>query len=322
MDSFNSAFYIALRFHKALPNRLRDYLNGRGIAGDVIDHQLIGWNGWRLTLPIMGRDGRNVSFRLAKDPDDETNSPKMLSTPGAKVDLYGWESLMASPSSVVICEGEFDRLVLESSGFNAVTSTGGAATFRPEWADAFPPDMDVYICFDRDEPGEMGARKVASMIPHARIIRLPEEVGDGGDVSDYFARLGHTREDFLELVRTSEQLPEYELLKPEQVKHDALRTNGRSELERLKALVPIESVIGRYLKLRKSGKHFVALCPFHTEHEPSFVVYPSGHNYHCFGCDAHGDAIDFLIRHVAMSFPEALALLRTIADPHYGEQAA
>jgi hypothetical protein len=60
----------------------------------------------------------------------------MVASRGSHVDLYG-EVLRLQPKRVVICEGEFDRLVLEANGFEAVTSTGGAATFRAEWADAF-----------------------------------------------------------------------------------------------------------------------------------------------------------------------------------------
>jgi DNA primase len=78
----------------------------------------------------------------------------MLATRGSYVELYGWGHVLAKPPQIIICEGEFDRFVLESKGFRAVTSTGGAGTFREEWAKEFEDIPEVYICFDRDKgPG-------------------------------------------------------------------------------------------------------------------------------------------------------------------------
>jgi hypothetical protein len=124
-------------YHHNLPERVRDYLRReRGIADSVTDLHLLGWNGNRITIPVFDRAGALAFFKLAKDPEDQSHSPKMLATPGAHAELYGWERVLANPEWIIICEGEFDRLVLESQGFAAVTSTGGALTFRPEWAEA------------------------------------------------------------------------------------------------------------------------------------------------------------------------------------------
>jgi DNA primase len=49
----------------------------------------------------------------------------MLATPGAHAEFYGWERALANPEQIIVCEGEFDGLVLESDGFATVTSTGG-----------------------------------------------------------------------------------------------------------------------------------------------------------------------------------------------------
>src|SRR5713101_450105 len=170
-------FYLAADFHRALPERLRTYLNGRGISDESINRHFLGWNGSRITIPIFDRRGTCASFRLAKDPDDKSDSPKMLPLRGSSVDLYGWEVVRLRPAKVVVCEGEFDRLVLESHGFDAVTSTGGAGTFRKEWAEALSEIAEVYVCLDNDEPGRKGAVQVAGMIPKARVVTLPEEVG-------------------------------------------------------------------------------------------------------------------------------------------------
>ncbi len=192
---------LTREYHRNLPERIRDYLRQqRGIADTVIDLQLLGWNGHRITIPILDRQGELAFFKLAKDPEDQSDSPKMLATPGAHAELYGWERVLSRPSQIIICEGEFDRLVLESQGFAAVTSTGGALTFRPEWAEAFREIPNVFVCFDNDDAGREGAERVARLIPHARLVRLPEEVGYGSDVTDFFVRLGKTREEFLRLL--------------------------------------------------------------------------------------------------------------------------
>src|SRR5207249_9112696 len=123
-------------------------------------------------------------FKLAKDPDDQSESPKMLASPGSRAALYGWEHLRAVPEQLIICEGEFDRLVLEGQDLPAVTSTGGAGVFRREWAKELATIPEVFVCFDRDDAGRAGALRVARMIPGAKIVNLPEEVGEGGDVTD------------------------------------------------------------------------------------------------------------------------------------------
>src|SRR5262245_7831464 len=107
----------AIRYHEGLPSRIRQYLKGRGIPDDTINSFLLGWNGWRITIPIYDRDGKVVFFRLAKDPQDTGPGPKMLAPLGGAVELYGWEQLVQRPSRIIVCEGEFDRLVLEARGF-------------------------------------------------------------------------------------------------------------------------------------------------------------------------------------------------------------
>src|SRR5262245_27290372 len=120
----------ARQYHLRIPSRIREYLNGRGISDAIIERYLLGWSGWRITIPIYDRSGDVAFFKLAKDPADPTDSPKMYATPGASAELYGWEHLDDGSDQVIVCEGEFDRLLLEGIGYAAVTSTAGAATFR------------------------------------------------------------------------------------------------------------------------------------------------------------------------------------------------
>src|SRR6266436_1077849 len=196
MPSTPDLFHFAAEYHRALPERIREFLHSRGIPDLVIRRRFLGWNGSRITIPVFNRKGICTFFRLPKDPDDQSRRPKMLSSRGSHVDLYGWEVLRLRPKRVIICEGEFDRLVLEANGFDAVTSTGGAGTFKEEWAEVFKEIPEVYLCFDRDEPGQRGALRVARMIAHAKIVELPADVGEGGDITDFFVRLERSSEDF------------------------------------------------------------------------------------------------------------------------------
>src|SRR5439155_1780791 len=172
-------------------------------------------------------------------PHDQSDSPKMLATPGGHAELYGWERVLANPEQIIICEGEFDRMVLESRGFAAVTSTGGALTFRPTWAGAFREIPQVYICFDNDGPGQAGAERVARMIPHARLVRLPEEVGDGGDVTDFFVRLGRRREEFIGLLEAAQSLSDEQRAEGPTRQPAGARAAHDGEVERLKRSVAI-----------------------------------------------------------------------------------
>ncbi|MCK4353427.1 DNA primase [candidate division WOR-3 bacterium] len=72
---------------------------------------------------------------------------------------------------------------------------------------------------------------------------------------------------------------------------------------------PIEEVIAGYISLKKAGKNFKALCPFHSERTPSFFVSPEKGLYHCFGCGKSGNIITFIMEYSKLSFLEAVQFL-------------
>src|SRR5271154_1328718 len=80
----------------------------------------------------------------------------------------------------------------------------------------------------------------------------------------------------------------------------------RESLELLRSRIDLVEVLSPYLKLQRAGAAYKALCPFHDEKTPSFVIQRGDNHYHCFGCGAHGDAIQFLMQHLRMSFPDAI----------------
>lgn len=68
---------------------------------------------------------------------------------------------------------------------------------------------------------------------------------------------------------------------------------------------PIETMFS-FEKPRRTGKRLMAICPFHTEKSPSFVVYRDQNKFHCFGCSVQGDAIDFFMKINKVSFKQAI----------------
>ncbi len=71
----------------------------------------------------------------------------------------------------------------------------------------------------------------------------------------------------------------------------------------------IVEIIGSYISLKKSGKNYQALCPFHQERTPSFVVSPEKQLFHCFGCGVGGNVFTFLMKWEKVSFPEAVKII-------------
>ncbi len=82
-----------------------------------------------------------------------------------------------------------------------------------------------------------------------------------------------------------------------------------SDIDEVKARTNIIDVISARVSLKKAGRHWKALCPFHSEKTPSFIVSPERQTWHCFGCSRGGSAIDFVMEYEHVDFIEALETL-------------
>jgi DNA primase len=86
-------------------------------------------------------------------------------------------------------------------------------------------------------------------------------------------------------------------------------TFSKGSLELLRSRIDLIDVLTPHLKIEKRGSSYKAVCPFHEEKTPSFHIQKGDNHYHCFGCGAHGDAIQFLMTFLRMSFHEAVETL-------------
>lgn len=77
-------------------------------------------------------------------------------------------------------------------------------------------------------------------------------------------------------------------------------------VQRIKDASGIVDIVGQFVTLKQAGQNLKGLCPFHAEKTPSFTVNPGKQVFHCFGCGAGGDVIEFLERHEKLSFPDAV----------------
>lgn len=81
---------------------------------------------------------------------------------------------------------------------------------------------------------------------------------------------------------------------------------SEQSIQRIKDAAVINDVIGGFIKLKREGKDYKGLCPFHDEKSPSFSVSPSKNMYKCFGCGKSGDSVTFLMEYEKLSFIDSI----------------
>ena len=87
------------------------------------------------------------------------------------------------------------------------------------------------------------------------------------------------------------------------------QTFENNDRDRVLDATDIVGLIGDHVALKGKGREFVGLCPFHDDRNPSMYVVPGKQIFHCFVCGAGGNAITFIMKHLGLSFPEALRYL-------------
>ena len=82
-----------------------------------------------------------------------------------------------------------------------------------------------------------------------------------------------------------------------------------NKIEEIKNRVDIVELASEYLTLKKAGRNFVGLRPFHQEKTPSFTVFPATQSFYCFGCGAGVDVITFIMKYQNLDYADAVEYL-------------
>lgn len=303
---------------------IKSWLNNRKINDETLAKFNIGFED-RITIPINDENGVFIYNKYRRNPMLPETGPKYWYDKGGRALLFGAEHIK-DEKVVVITEGELDALVLWSHNIPAVSSTGGAMTFSEEWVTLLE-DKQVYICYDNDKAGCLGAVRTLTMIPHAKVILLPN-IGDLKDITEYYAIGGDLRN----LMESSKHYISYEIVEkdraarkgelrstlfhdawmewwdkthmpPEEAKKKVIHKKEDDVITRAKN-VPIENLI----TVNRDRK---ALCLWHNEKNPSLHVYEDNHAY-CFVCGKRADAIDIVRAKMNLSFNDAVDYLNNL----------
>ena len=178
-----------------------------GVSEKVLDDQNIGYANDRYWFPIKDKAGDYVDVRQY-DPFSKETSYKMLPYKQGYGIAKLWPIENLQEDEVYIMEGEKDCAVAMSWGLNAITQTAGAASWNIEWNPEFK-NKTVFICYDIDKAGVMGAASLAKKLypftAQIKIIYLPLDIKlhPKGDFTDY-VNSGFSKESFLSLVENSE----------------------------------------------------------------------------------------------------------------------
>ena len=182
---------------------LQAFKDKRGLSNEIIAKYKIGYrkDKRRYTLPIYDRSGQLVNVRYY----GPRSKAKMINHTGhGEARLLGWEAL--EEDEILLVEGEMDWLTALDQGFNSMTWTSGVSSWQDRFSALFE-GKTVFLCFDDDEAGRMGARRVALSLDRAgakcHIVQLNIAGIKGGDLTDYFHALGNSAGDFRELMNDS-----------------------------------------------------------------------------------------------------------------------
>lgn len=169
-----------------MPPFIVEWLLQRTLSLETIEKFGIYWDGKRIVIPVHDARGSFLFNKYRRSPTEENAAiPKYQYDTGSIVVLYNEKTMkeLNSDEPLFIVEGEFDCLALENIGLHAVSSTGGAGSFQPEWVEKFQNVNNIIICFDSDESGMKGAIKVQQLLPQASVLALPFK--QGKDVTEF-----------------------------------------------------------------------------------------------------------------------------------------
>lgn len=189
----------AHQYAEAISEEALAYLDGRGISeltaatyrigtitNPIEGHQM--YEGW-ISIPYFTALDICVGFKFRRLDDGK---PKYGSPVGQKTHLFNVSATMSSTSSIVICEGEFDAIVMQANCGIPAVGVPGVAAWKPYYSKLFSGFDTVYIVGDNDvkedgsNPGAEFSRRVAGELTNGQIVQLPP----GMDITDYYLANG------------------------------------------------------------------------------------------------------------------------------------
>lgn len=221
---------LPAKYHKALKELNKENIihsimsSKRGLTKATLERFMIGWDGERVTIPVYDEFNELVNIRRYQWNSFE-DSYKMINYKDefensyGETRLYGIEHLYDKDvTTVIICEGEFDRIMLEQNGYKAITSTSGANSveaIKNEWVNLIRQKKNVILCYDNDKAGNDAIDMWISILHGADIklqkVKWPDKYPEKGDVTDFFTEFKGTPDLFnkliVDLTAESEEIP-------------------------------------------------------------------------------------------------------------------
>lgn len=168
-------------------------LRTRGITVKTMRRARIGWDGKWYKIPVWGPDRELWNVRTYDPAAAGTDRRKIWGVRGMNHPrLFPISSVLkAEPGDpIIICEGEWDALLALQTGYLAITRTGAAKVWRPDWSDYFR-DLRVFICHDQDLMGDEANNRVGEALERTarevRYVDLPYHMREknGKDLTDF-----------------------------------------------------------------------------------------------------------------------------------------
>lgn len=187
--------------------KLRVMREKRGLTKETIEKFQIGWDGQRYTIPVRNRKKELVNVRRY-NPNAKQGKDKMKSWAigGGSRRLF-LPDILDHSDTVIITEGEMDAIIGRQHDLPTLSHTAGASAWDERWNEEFEGKI-VYICYDCDDAGRRGARRVARSLElfakQVHIINLPLK-GNGDDLTNYFVDQGYDAAEFYNLMKLASE---------------------------------------------------------------------------------------------------------------------
>lgn len=189
------------------PNMLKWLNVTRGINMDSIIRFKLGTDGHRLWIPISV-GGKYVNVRKHSPNKQDRIKTMSYSAGHGSIRLWPDTSIIAG-QDLVLCEGELDTILANQMGFNAVTVTGGAGSWRDEFSTLIRDVKSIIFIYDIDIAGRAGvnlvSRRIQSLGKTIKDVLLPITTPPNGDFTDYVVTYGGTPEKIKELIENAKQ---------------------------------------------------------------------------------------------------------------------